>query len=45
MSYESESPDEKIARLTERVLTLESLLTRISDEVKKIIKVMDHGKV
>jgi hypothetical protein len=41
----SESPEETIARLTERVFTLESLLTRISDEVKKIIRVMDNGKV
>jgi len=40
-----ESPEETIARLTARVLMLESLLTRISDEVKKIIRVMDNGKV
>lgn len=40
-----ESPEETITRLTARVFMLESLLTQISDEVKKIIQVMDNGKV
>ena len=44
MNEQIETPEETITRLSGRVFLLEAMLAQITEEVEKIIQVMDKGK-